>query len=42
MGNQFIKNELRQVMSKDFDDHKLDQYISMLWTFDNQEEFSYK
>lgn len=42
MGNQALNNDLKRVMEKDFDDKKLEQYLTKLWTFEDLESMRYK
>ena len=39
MGNQLIKNELKQVMDPEFNDAELEPYAARLWSFDELESF---
>ena len=42
MGNEQIKQELRKCRDLDFNNKELDPYLAKLWTFEDQETFTYK
>jgi hypothetical protein len=42
MGNQALNNDLRKVTDKDFDDKKLESYLTKLWTFEELESIQIK
>ena len=41
MGNEQIKQELQKVTTADFAVRNLDPFVAKLWTFENQDDFSY-
>ena len=41
MGNLTIKDDLRRVQDKDYDDSLIDQYAAKLWTFEEQDSLRY-
>jgi hypothetical protein len=40
MGNQQIKDSLKKVQDKEFDDNLLSPHLAKLWSFDNDEDLT--